>query len=132
MVADRAGADPALAACADAERGFGASCVGHTIAWTSPDGVRWSAGRIDEPWLDGGMAYAGSAEGFVAVGHGTTWYSADGNVWVEVDDRGTGSEALIGQPDALVMTDRGQLAAVGTAYDGTDGDAWIAIGFLAR
>jgi len=112
--------------------GFGASCVGHPIAWTSPDGVRWSAGHIDEPWLTGGIAYAGSAEGFVAVGHGTTWYSADGNVWVEVDDRGTGSEALIGQPDALVMTNRGQLAAVGTTYDGTDGDAWIAIGFLAR
>jgi hypothetical protein len=30
------------------------------------------------------------------------------------------------------MTDRGQLAAVGTTFDGTDGDVWIAIGFLAR
>jgi hypothetical protein len=112
--------------------GFGASCVGHAIAWTSPDGVRWSAGRLDEPWLSGGVAYAGSSEGFVAVGHGTTWWSADGNAWVEIADGGTGPGALIGQLDALAMTDDGRLAAVGTTHNGTDADAWIAIGFLAR
>ena len=114
--------------------GSGASCVGHAIAWTSPDGVRWSEGRIGvEPWHTGGTAVAGSSEGFVAVGHGTTWWSADGNVWVEIDDGGSGAEALAGQPDALVMTDRGQLAAVGTTYQGAgDADAWVATGFLAR
>jgi hypothetical protein len=113
--------------------GFGASCPGYTIAWTSPDGVRWSAGITEvEPWHTGGIAVAGSAEGFVAIGHGATWWSADGNAWVEVADGGSGAQALIGQPDAIFMTDGGQLAAVGTTYDGTDPDAWIATGVLQR
>jgi hypothetical protein len=30
------------------------------------------------------------------------------------------------------MTDRLQLLAAGTAYEGADADAWIATGFLAR
>jgi hypothetical protein len=107
-------------------------CASYPIAWTSPDGVRWSTGRVDEPWLLGGMTYAGSSEGFVGVGHGATWYSADGHAWVEIDDGGTGDAALIGQADALVMTDRGQVAVVGTTYGEVDGDAWIAIGHLAR
>jgi hypothetical protein len=113
--------------------GFAASCVGKPIAWTSPDGVRWSEGRIGgEPWHTGGIAVAGSAEGFVAVGHGTTWWSADGSSWVEVADGGSGVDALQGQPDALFMTDDGRLLVAGTAYEGADADAWIATGFLAR
>jgi hypothetical protein len=113
--------------------GFGASCPGYTVAWTSPDGVRWSPGITEvEPWHTGGIAVAGSAEGFVAVGHGATWWSADGNAWVEVADGGSGVQALIGQPDAIFMTDRGQLAAAGTTYDGTDADVWIATGVLQR
>lgn len=78
------------------------------------------------------IASVTAAEGFVAVGHGSTWWSADGNTWVELDDGGSGAQALIGQPDALAMTDRGQLAVVGTTYDGVDADAWIATGVLAR
>lgn len=114
--------------------GFGASCVGYPIAWTSPDGVRWSSAITDvEPLSLGGYAFTGSEEGFVAVGHGTTWWSADGNAWVELDDDGTGAQALVGEPDALFMTDDGRLAAVGTTYEGdADADAWIATGFLSR
>jgi len=113
--------------------GFGASCPGHTVAWTSPDSVRWSAGATGvEPWDRGGIGVAGSAEGFVAVGHGTTWWSADGNSWVELADDGTGAEALIGQLDALAMTDDGRLLAVGTTYEGVDADAWVAVGYLSR
>ena len=113
--------------------GSGASCVGHTIVWTSPDGERWSEGRIDiEPWRSGGIAVAGSSEGFVAVGHRTTWWSADGHTWVELSDSGFGVEALAGQPDALFMTDDGRLLAAGTTYEGADADAWIAAGFLGR
>lgn len=113
--------------------GFGASCASQPIAWTSPDGRRWSEGRVGvEPWHTGGIAFAGSAEGFVAVGHGTTWWSADASSWVALDDGGTGPDALDGQPDALVLTDDGRLAVAGTSYDGNDEDAWIATGFLAR
>jgi hypothetical protein len=112
--------------------GFGASCAGSTIAWTSPDGLGWSAARTgDQPWHTGGIVVAGSAEGFVAVGHATTWWSADGNAWVEVKDGGTGA-ALVGQPDALHMTDDGRLAAVGTSDGAGGADAWIATGFLVR
>jgi hypothetical protein len=113
--------------------GFGASCPGHTVAWTSQDGVEWSAGATGiEPWHTGGIAIAGSAEGFLAVGHGTTWWSADGNSWVALADDGTAAGALIGQPDALVMTDDGRLLAVGTTYEGADADAWVAVGNLSR
>ena len=113
--------------------GFGGACQGHPIAWTSPDGVRWSAGVTGtEPWHTGGIAVGGSAEGFVAVGHFTTWWSADGITWVELADGGSGEQALVGEPDAVFMTDRGHLVAVGTTYDGTDADAWIATGFLGR
>jgi hypothetical protein len=113
--------------------GFGGSCPGFSIAWTSPDGTRWSPAITDaEPLSVGGIAFAGSAEGFVAVGHGTTWWSADGNAWVRLADGGSGAAALIGQPDAMFMTDRGQLAVVGTTYDGEDADAWIATGGLQR
>jgi hypothetical protein len=113
--------------------GFGASCPGDTVAWTSPDGVQWSAGATGvAPWDRGGIAIAGSAEGFVAAGHGTTWWSADGNSWVELADGGTAAGALIGQPDALVMTDDGRILAVGTTYEGVDADAWVAVGYLSR
>ena len=113
--------------------GFGGSCPGYTVAWTSPDGVRWSDGMTNvEPFHVGGIAIAGSAEGFVAVGHGTTWWSADGNAWVELDDGGAGAGALVGEPDALVMTDDGRLLAVGTVYEGDDADAWAAVGNLSR
>ena len=72
------------------------------------------------------------AEGFVAVGHGTTWWSADGSGWVQLADGGSGVAALVGQPDALFMTDDGRLLVAGTTYQGADADAWIATGFLAR
>ena len=113
--------------------GWGAACIGYAMAWTSPDGVHWSPGITGaEPFHIGGVAIAGSAEGFVAVGHGTTWWSADGNAWVELDDAGTGVNALVGQPDALVMTDDGRLLAVGTIFEGEDADAWAAVGNLSR
>jgi hypothetical protein len=52
--------------------------------------------------------------------------------WVELEDGGSGDQAVAGQPDAVVMTDDGRLAAVGTTYQRNDGDAWIATGFLRR
>jgi hypothetical protein len=95
--------------------------------------VHWSAAATDEePWHTGGLAFAGSAEGFVAVGHGATWWSADGHSWVELADDGSGGEALAGEPDAIAMTDDGRLLVVGTRFDGADADAWIATGNLSR
>jgi hypothetical protein len=109
--------------------GFGASCAGYRIAWASTDGVSWSEGILDpEPIVLGGTSYDGAAGGFLGVSGGT-WLSTDGRDWTRVSE-GETSGGIGGQVDAIEVTDDGRVVAVGTAYDGTDADPWIAMGEL--
>ena len=110
--------------------GFGASCVGYSIAWASTDGASWSEGILEpEPIVFGGTAYDGADGGFLGV-HGGTWLSMDGREWTRVSD-GETSGVIGGQVNAMEVTDDGRVIAVGTAYDrNSDAGPWISVGEL--
>jgi hypothetical protein len=61
------------------------------LAWTSPDGLHWTAVPKQRSLLDAGMnAVAAGPPGFVAVGTGSgraaLWTSTDGSTWSRVPD----------------------------------------------
>ena len=95
------------------------------MAWVS-DGLRWSAPVTSDPVGLGGIAFAGLGEGFVALGHGTTWFSLDGSSWTVIDAHGPAQ-----QPDAIVVADDGRMVAVGAEYTAAgNADAFLAAGDL--
>jgi len=96
-------------------------CDSSGILWTSSDGRTWSQAMVNVgPTRIGGIVYAGSAIGVLAVGHGTTWWSPTGAEWTELD-AGRSADALRGQPDAMALTDDGRVAVVGSISG-----AWVA------
>lgn len=107
--------------------GIGASCAGFSVAWSSPDGRTWTLVPVQPPIDFGGVAYAGTDDGFVAVGNGT-WFSADGVSWQAVSV-GETSGAIGGPPQALALDDDGRMAAGGVLSDGVLADRlWLARG----
>lgn len=107
--------------------GIGASCAGFSVAWSSPDGRAWRLVPAQPPIDFGGVAYAGTGDGFVAVGNGT-WFSSDGASW-EAVSVGETSGAIGGLPQALAADGDGRMVSGGVLSDAVLADRlWLARG----
>jgi hypothetical protein len=109
------------------------SVKGVPTAWSSADGLRWTAAPAPADGPDRGelRTVVVTAAGFVAAGSDEAdrlapraifWASADGRTWVRVPD----APAFAGARVEGLAARNGQVVAVGTVYDGADPSAAVA------
>ncbi len=103
--------------------------AGHptAAAWRSSDGRAWTRAAWKTPRLSGAPGVVATAVGFVAIGGGGTWTSADGITWTHHVLPGTSFTDIATTPTGLVAV--GQSGAPGptgvpTLWSSPDGEAW--------
>lgn len=115
--------------------------VGHSVVWTSPDGVTWTRIPQDEELFGNSVMYdvVHGPGGYVAVGwalpkadpdRSIYWLSLDGREWTRIP---LPEELRVTLPHALMVDDLGYYAAVihrdgnGPDWRSNDGVTWTQV-----
>jgi hypothetical protein len=96
-------------------------------AWRSADARTWVRTDWVTPKRSGAAGVVATPTGFVAIGGGGTWTSADGTDWMQHPQPGGAFNDIVVSPGGLVavgQVDAGP-AGIPTLWTSTDGLAWV-------
>jgi hypothetical protein len=122
---------------------------GRPVAFTSPDGLTWTAGTVPSDPNDGFVQLYAAANGLVAIsetpdvtpGMSTFWSSANGSSWQKDHANPFGVIAAgegVGSVNGSFTSDGTRILAFGLddagtwqVYDSLDGTSWTPLGLTA-